>query len=213
MDFLTFTKKIIPEWIKALGRNYLSMDKWRKANYASPSPHFIKQAVLMRHGLSNSTWVETGTHYGYTTSLLAIKSLNVHTIEPSAELYEASKIRLSKLANVVQYFGTSEQHFSAILKNLSGNACFWLDGHYSGGNTYKAQTDTPIITELKSIEAAINHLNNVVILIDDIRCCYTIPSEFPSINFYVDWALSCNLDWTIEHDIFIAKTKGLDLYK
>ena len=205
-------KKLIPESLKSFGRNYLSMAKWRQANYASPSPHFIKQAVLLRHGITNARWVETGTHYGYTTKLLARKFQIVYTIEPSAELYEASSKTLSRLTNVVQYLGTSEQHFAAILEKLSGNVCFWLDGHYSGGNTYQARTDTPIISELKSIAAIINKLDNVVILIDDVRCCHTIPAEFPSINHYVNWALECDLDWTIEHDIFIAKTKGLNLY-
>jgi hypothetical protein len=49
-------------------RGYIS---WGSRGYAAPSPHFIKQAVLLRNALSDAVWVETGTYLGQTTRELS----------------------------------------------------------------------------------------------------------------------------------------------
>ena len=45
---------------------------------------------------------------------------------------------------------------------------FWLDGHYSGGDTAKGELDTPVSVELDSILES--PVKGHVILIDDARC-------------------------------------------
>ena len=48
-----------------------------------PPPHFIKQSLLLRHGIPKSVWVETGTYLGQTTKFLSENFNYVHSIEPS----------------------------------------------------------------------------------------------------------------------------------
>lgn len=116
-----------------------------------PSPFFVKQAVLLRHSLPDSTWVETGTYLGQTTTFLSKFAKFVYSLEPDAQLYDRAK-RVVRSENVTVLNGASEDIFPELLPKLSGNVCFWLDGHYSGDGTYKGPLDTPIVKGLDLIE-------------------------------------------------------------
>lgn len=178
----------------------------------SPSPHFVKQATLSRHSIANSTWIETGTYLGSTTAFLAKLAAHVHTIEPSTELVEIAQRNCCGFSNITFHHGSSEDKLDAIINSVNGDCCFWLDGHYSGGNTFKGEHETPIRRELKTISQHANRLDNIVILIDDIRCSHIDKSNYPSLDYYVNWARVNGLDWIIEHDIFVAKSDGLRMY-
>jgi len=45
--------------------------QWRQRGYAAPSPPHVKHALLLRVGMPEETWIETGTYLGDTTALLA----------------------------------------------------------------------------------------------------------------------------------------------
>ena len=86
---------------------------------------------------------------------------------------------------------------------------FWLDGHYSGGSTFRGEKDSPIKEELAAIEEALPTLDSVAVLIDDVRCFYsdefTALNNYPSVDYLVDWARKHGLRWRIVHDIFIMQ--------
>ena len=94
-----------------------------------------------------------------------------------------------------------------MLSGLTGDVSFWLDGHYSGGDTYQGPLDTPIREELNEISQMLDQLNSVSVFVDDIRCFDPSSqeySQYPSRNWLAQWADQNGLNWTIEHDIFIA---------
>ena len=179
---------------------------YKKGRCSSPSPHFVKQSVLLRHAIDNATWVETGTYKGSTTQILSERFPMVHTIEPSRKCLQIARQNLKAFQNIIFYNGTSEECLESICKSLTGDICFWLDGHYSAGITFKGDKYTPIVYELETISKYKSKLNNLVILIDDIRCSHLDMENYPSLDFYVDWAKSNDMLWTIEQDIFIIKT-------
>lgn len=181
---------------------------WELRSFSAPSPHFIKQAVLLRNGLADATWVETGTYMGDTTGVLSRVAKMVYSIEPEPTLFANAEKRFAQVANVKILKGISEQVFPELLPGLSGDICFWLDGHYSAGVTYKGPQDTPIVEELSNIEISLKSYGKTVVMVDDIRCFdpkNTEHENYPTIDFLVDWARKCGLSWHIEHDIFIAK--------
>jgi hypothetical protein len=187
---------------------WIELAEWKTRNYAAPSPPHIKREVLLRAGIVEGTWVETGTYHGDTTAILAKKAKQVYSIEPEPTLFTRAQHRFAQSKNVDVIRGTSEQVFPALMLRLSGDVSFWLDGHYSAGVTYKGEKDTPIKEELQVIAAALPRLSKVAILVDDIRCFDpSLPdySEYPSRSWLVDWAEGLNLKWYIEHDIFIAR--------
>jgi hypothetical protein len=126
-----------------------SYQDWAEREYAAPSPHFVKQKVLLRNGLPDATWVETGTYLGDTTSILSTVAKMVYSIEPEPTLFSKAEQRFSNTSNVKIIKGLSEEVFPKLLPTISGNVCFWLDGHYSEGITFKGPQDTPIMDELR----------------------------------------------------------------
>jgi hypothetical protein len=181
---------------------------WETRGFAAPSPHFIKQAVLLRNGLSDATWVETGTFLGETTRVLSKVANFVYSIEPEPKLYARAERKFRRTPNVEIIRGTSEQALPALLPKLSGDICFWLDGHYSAGATFKGPQDTPIIDELNNVEGNINRFGRIVVMVDDIRCFDPDNPEYstyPPVDYLIDWARKTGLHWNIEHDIFIAR--------
>jgi len=184
--------------------------KWIARGYESPSPTWIKRSVLLRLGLKDATWVETGTFIGDTTALLAAESKTVYTIEPEQTLFEQAEKRFRDNPRVHVVHGLSESVFPTLLPTVNGKVNFWLDGHYSGGSTHQGPVDCPVRDELENIEQNLSHFEAVTVLVDDIRCFDpTVPAyaDYPDVDYLVDWARRNNLRWHIEHDIFVARSR------
>ena len=206
----SFIKAILPKQLIKKFETYRMIKRWGKKNFLEHSPQMIKEFVFEKYGIDNAPWVETGTFHGKTTNFLKERYPHVYTIEPEIKLYkDALKRFIGK--NVTLYNDVSENVFPNLLKKLSGDVNFWLDGHYSEGITFKGDKDCPVEDELNIIEANLNNFNKITILIDDVRCFLPENSEYldyPSIDYLVDWARRFNMSWRIEHDIFIMqKTK------
>jgi hypothetical protein len=196
-------------WLKVLKRK-LTPDGlfWKVRNYGPPSPQHIKTKILATYSLENATWVETGTYLGDTTLKLSKIAKQVISIEPQAELSEFAKNRLKRCKNVDVINKTSENSIAEILESIAGPTCFWLDGHYSGDVTYKGVAISPIEFELTCIATYLKRNNPIVVFIDDFRLFVnSASSEYPSHWNLVDWALENKMTWTVEHDIFIAKSR------
>jgi hypothetical protein len=185
---------------------------WSSQGFTVPCPPQIKHATLARHNIPHSLWIESGTLNGDTAYFLSKISERVITLEPHPELFEKAKHRFLDKESITVINEASETAFPRILKQLSGNICFWLDGHYSGDGTYAGPSDTPLLSELNAISNNLSNFSNVTVLIDDIRLCGTrhVYGDYPSLDELVDWVRSNNFDWTIEYDIFVAKLKRSD---
>jgi hypothetical protein len=119
----------------------------------------------------------------------------------------------NRLPNVETIHGSSEENLDKILKTLKGNnVCLWLDGHWSGGETWCGKKETPILLELPTEAKHQKYFPCLAVLIDDFRLCLSQPGTYPRPSDYVRWAESNELNWTIEQDIFVAKSPYLPLY-
>ncbi len=200
--------KEIMFWLKVLKRklNFESL-KWRNLNYSSPSPQHVKIRILKANSLKNATWVETGTYLGDTTLKLAKIARKVISIEPQIELSAFASTRLKRYKNVEIVNATSESCIARVLNGISGPTCFWLDGHYSGDVTFQGAEISPILAELSVISNFLRS-NEAVIFVDDFRLFVnSTKTGYPPHSNLVDWAVENNLSWTVEQDIFIAKSK------
>ena len=187
---------------------FLTWKRWRSGGWASPSPSRVKWEVLHRYGSPEGTWIETGTYKGDTTDFLAKRARLVISIEPSTKLADSAISRFRGRGNVRILNQESEQIFDSLLNDIEGDVSFWLDGHFSAGETFRGVQDTPIRQELDAIES---HLSiwkeKVAIFIDDFRYFRVgnLGAEtYPSRKYLVDFAQRNGLEWTIEHDIFCA---------
>lgn len=208
--------RLSPAVIAGRGRRWLavrlhvvrSLYEWSRRGFGMPSPDLVKRAVLMRWGSTSSTWIETGTYLGSTTEYLAQRVSRVISIEPQPALVVRARQRLRRYHNVEIVEGTSEDQLRPILMNIEGDVCFWLDGHYSAGSTYRGSQDTPVLDELAAISEALPRLGRVVVFIDDLRCFEPAAGElngYPSRSELVTWADTHHFSWVVEHDIFVAR--------
>lgn len=186
---------------------YKQFLEWKKRGYLGNSPQSVKQHVFMRYGITGAPWVETGTYLGTTTAFLSNHFPLIYSIEPSLELYTKAVHRFEG-SNVMLYNGVSEDILPTLLPMLSGDINFWLDGHYSAGITFRGHKECPVEDELDAIHDNIDNFSKITILIDDVRCFLPRSndySNYPSIDYLVDWARAHQFWWRIEHDIFVMK--------
>lgn len=139
-----------------------------RGEYPLP-PQSVKLAVI-RNNIPTPqprVFVETGTYYG--DSVAAVKDMytNVISIEVDETLYKKACARFANDKNVFITYGDCVRKMPEILATLQEPAVFWLDGHYSGGETGKGEIEDPILISLNQI--ATHPVRGHVIFIDDAR--------------------------------------------
>jgi hypothetical protein len=197
-------------------KNRKHFKNWKKRQFSSPSPEFIKHDVLKSNTLENCLWIESGTYYGNTTNVLSKIANKVISIEADERLFNLAKKKFEKIKNIEIVLGKSEDLLKNILiKNYTHkNICIYLDAHLCQDHLINKKTfgneeaGTPIKMELNSIENEKNNFDNINLLIDDIRLFDANFQNYPSKNYLVDWCKKNNFKWEILHDIFLAKYKG-----
>ncbi len=144
---------------------YMLTLEYIKGTHGALSESFLQKLI----GLFNAEiFIETGTYLGKTTENAARHFKEAHTIELSPQLAQQAQQYLNAYSNVYVYCGDSTTVLPQILKHLTKRIFFWLDGHYSWGDTALGHKYTPIIEELAAIERS--GIKDSIILIDDIRC-------------------------------------------
>ena len=98
--------------------------------------------------------METGTYYGDMIAAMMPQFDAIYSIELSDELYDRARRRFRGSDKVTLIHGDSAVELAAIVRGLDRPALFWLDGHYSGGETAKGATETPVLAELEQILGA-----------------------------------------------------------
>lgn len=132
-----------------------------------PVKRLIISAYLKKYGIKR--FVETGTYLGDTLAYIASKKIvRCTSVELADEYYLKALDRFSSYSNVNVMQGDSGVVIPQVVESLQEPALFWLDGHYSGTGTGRAEADTPISSELTSILGS--PITGHVILIDDARC-------------------------------------------
>jgi hypothetical protein len=149
---------------------------------ASGFPYGI---VLELARLAGATaFVETGTFRGDTTRWASAHFQKVYTIERAESLYMEHSSKLRGLGNVDPILGDSREVLRSVLPRLDGQrAVFWLDGHWSGGETAGQGDECPLLGEL----ALLSSRAEDIVLIDDARLflcappCPHDPRQWPTI--------------------------------
>jgi len=156
----------------------------------------IREALSVSKILNLDIFVETGTWMGETASKMSQFFKRVYTIEASESLFKISQHKLKNFDNIIACLGDSRKILNSIIEN-EDNILFWLDAHWSGGNTYGENDECPVIEELNAI---FKHKKNYAILIDYARL-FLAPPPLPH-NF---------LNWPSILDISNAIPKDFDL--
>jgi hypothetical protein len=138
--------------------------------------------LLLKDDFTNyDAFIETGTYMGDTTFCMEPLFKKVYTVEVKPEIYNNTKSKY-RGDKIVFLLGDSSKVFMNILPTIDTNSIFFLDGHYSSGNTGKGEKDCPLIEELKAINILFKKAG--IIIIDDCRLFGQGPSNS---SFAEDW--------------------------
>lgn len=113
-------------------------------------------------------FVETGTWFGDTTWTMVDLFKKIYTIEFSQSIYEDAKNRFKNINNVNCLNGDSSKVLPNLLEDINENIIFWLDGHYSMGNTGLSDKSCPLLEECEAIDNKFKGAKSII-MIDDTR--------------------------------------------
>jgi len=176
--------------LKAL--NILQVINWTLKGKPSPPPHVIKQEAILGYAdkFNINVFVETGTLYGDMIEAMRKRFDRLYSIELSKEFYLKAKDRFKNYPKIEIINGDSAKELKNLLPRLGNErALFWLDSHYSGGNTAKGEKDTPIIEELNHIFGSSEFKH--VLVIDDARL-FGVDPAYPTIEELKKYVFSKN---------------------
>lgn len=119
--------------------------------------------------------IETGTWHGDgVAAALEAGFPRIRSVELSPLLHQAAAERYRGDIRVELWLGQSGECLPMMLEDIVMPVTFWLDAHYSGGDTDRGPSVCPLLDELAVI--AEHALKRHTILIDDVRL---FGSEFP----------------------------------
>jgi hypothetical protein len=113
-------------------------------------------------------FVETGSHIGEGIMKALVAGFPaVRSIDAGDKQYQHCLNRFKNEPRVKLWKGDSAYVLKDMISDLTFPVTFWLDGHYSAGDTCKCEHEQPLLFELKQI--AEHPVKNHFILIDDWR--------------------------------------------
>jgi hypothetical protein len=111
-------------------------------------------------------FIETGTLMATTTLALEPYFDKIYTIEFSEKYYNIAKNNYR--GNKINFIkGDSSVIFEELLPTITDKCVFFLDGHWSGGDTGHSNKDCPLDEEITHINHLFKH--DAIIIIDDFR--------------------------------------------
>lgn len=122
--------------------------------------------TVVREGAA-PLFVETGTFRGDTAAWALDHFRQVYSIELSRELHEKCRERFAREDRVTLLQGDSAAVLGELLPKIDGRCFFWLDAHFSSGETACGEVSVPLIEELEIIAG--HRRKDHIIVIDDCR--------------------------------------------
>jgi hypothetical protein len=155
---------------------------WIAAGRPLPPPHLVKQRAIRRSAkeFHLTVFIETGTYRGDMVEAVKGDFERIYSIELGMELFGQAKRRFAADGRITILQGDSGEVLRGLLQRVDRPCLFWLDSHYSDGDTARGGLITPILRELEDISQhplAKEH----VILIDDARL-FTGEDDYPTMD-------------------------------
>ena len=172
-------------------RQRTELGAWEAAGRPLPPPHLVKQRVLRAYAQRYHLriLVETGTFRGDMVEAMKRTFANIYSIELQSAFHAEATERFRDEPQVHLIQGDSAVELGVLVDQIQEPALFWLDGHYSAGNTARGQKDTPIMEELAHLLRD-QHTRHVII-IDDARC-FGADAAYPTLEALREYVLARN---------------------
>jgi len=184
--------------------------KWRRHGWKTPVNGLMKRVMIKAEArrIAATSLVETGTLHGDTVWFFRNEMDQIISVELAPVFAAAARARFTSWPNVTIVEGDSAEKLAGIVPLISGPCIFWLDGHYSGGDTSRGDGSCPIWRELRAISEQMQH--PFLIMIDDARCFGTDP-DYPVMEAVEAFVRDQMPDFLfqVENDIIRILPRGL----
>ncbi len=196
---------------KKAAHHLKAYSRWISSGRRVPPPHVVKQLLIRTNAAARGigTLIESGTFRGDMVDAMIPFFEKIVSIELADELAAKASERFASFPHVLIQNGDSSALLPQALDSTTGPCIFWLDGHYSGGDTARGETCTPVWNELAAI---LKHpVKQHVTIIDDARL-FVGSDDYPSIteveSFVKRYGASFCHD--INDDVIIVSREGAD---
>ena len=155
--------------------------RWLSRGGQTTIPFFLKPSVIKTFAQKYAirVFVETGTYLGDMVAAVSSDFDKIYSTELSEDLFNRAANRFAGNDHITILHGDSVQVMPEILNHINIPCLFWLNGHYSSGNTAKEKKEASILGELGLI--CMNPIKNHVVLIDDAHL-FTGKNDIPSLD-------------------------------
>lgn len=160
----------------------------------------------------NSVFIETGSYFGDGINYAIEAGYDkIYSIELSDKYYDICTNRFRNNTNVTIIKGDSCEKLNELIQEIDCPVTFWLDGHYSCGDTALGKYWTPLMVELEHIKQ--HKIKSHTILIDDMRCWVEYNENHGFVtNDIIEKVKEINSEYIIsfedgyvENDVLVAK--------
>lgn len=173
--------------------------EWLAAGRPVPPAPLAKRRMLQSYAdrYNLKIFVESGTYKGDTLQEMRSHFEKLYSIELADKFYERAKNRFASAPEIELFHGDTAKCMPEVVAKLDGPTLFWLDGHYSGGDTAKGDLEAPVWAELRAIFDGMKH--PFVAIIDDARC-FTVSGgeDYPAVEDIIAWVKERRPDMRIE---------------
>jgi len=140
---------------------------------------FLKQ--LKSNYSDYRCFIETGTAEGNTIFAMEPYFDKLYTDEVSEKYFNRTRENY-KCLKINFFLGDSSIIFKTLLASVNEKAIFFLDGHWSSGDTGRSAKDCPLVEEIKLINELFT--NEAILIIDD----YRLFGQSPKTGLNEDWS-------------------------
>lgn len=172
---------------------------WIFKGRRAPDNHFYKKGRIsrLRNECKCDTFIETGTFYGQMVNFAKGVFKTVVSVEIHPTFHKENAAQFARYPSVHILLGDSAKKLPEAVSLGSGRILFWLDGHYSGGNTGIGEKVSPIIEELRLI--ATSERRDHCIVVDDVRLFNGVDG-YPSLGDAIAELKAINAGYVISVD-------------
>jgi len=111
-------------------------------------------------------FIETGTYKGISISNIAMRFRSIHTIELSPTLYKNALEKFRNDNHIMCHCGDSAAALENLLPANNEPILFWLDAHYSKGESIRGPEEIPLLRELEAIRKAKRKYRDIIVMDD-----------------------------------------------
>lgn len=131
-------------------------------------PTQLSGSLFTKYKNDYDTFIETGSYIGDGIQSALNAGFNkIYSYELAPVYYEQTKKRFLNEAKLSLFFGDSRTLLKELLKTNKSKILFWLDAHFSGGDTEGGGLEETLEKELSVIKES--DVSDFVLLIDDMN--------------------------------------------